>query len=209
MPIPHLFHSTHYQFRGGDADKNQSAGYSAITASDGSQALGLVAERNPGLVLLDIKMPGKSGTEVLQELRTNHPDTTVIMVTAVADMDVAINAMREGAFDYLTKPFNMNELLISVKRALERRRLILENRDYQLNLEKRVAEQTQLLEQKVRELTALNNLFVTYLNQGFETAEIYGRLASGIIKMAEEIQMLAKEAEARKVEVHTSPVGRK
>jgi len=208
----------------------ESAGYyEVITATNGNQALALVAERNPDLVLLDIKMPGKSGTEVFQELRGNHPDIGVIMATAVGDVNIAIDTLKEGSFDYLVKPFNVNELVISVAGALEKRRLILENRDYQLNLERKVAEQTQLLQQKVRELTALNNLFVTYLNQGFEAAETYGRLANGIIKAAgeiqatakeakahklaseiraaaEEIQALAKEAEARKVEVQATPM---
>ena len=179
--------------------------YEVITASNGNQALELVAERNPDLVLLDIKMPGKSGTEVLEELRAKYPDTAVIMATAITDMSVAINAMRNGAYDYQSKPFNLEEIVISIERALERRRLILENRDYQLHLEEKVAEQTWLLEQKVRELTALNNLFVTYLNQGFEAAETHQHLAVQIIKAAEQIQALAKEAEARKVEIQTPP----
>lgn len=175
----------------------KGAGYDVVTASDGNQALELVAAKNPALVLLDIKLPGKSGMEVLQELKTNHPDTAVIMATAVGDVNVAINALRKGAYDYLSKPFNVHELIISVARALERQRLIRQNRDYQLNLEQKVAEQTRVLEQKIRELTALNNLFASYLNQGFETAETYGHLASNIIKMAEEIKTMAKDAEAR------------
>ena len=212
----------------------EPAGYRVITASDGSQALALASEMNLGAVILDVRMPGKSGMEVLEEMREDHPDIAVIMVTGVSDVDIAIDAMRKGALDYLTKPYNVNELVMSVARALETRRLIMENRDYRLNLERKVAEQTQLLQQKVRELTALNNLFVTYLNQGFEAAGTYSRLASGIIKeakevqdhlnqgsdaneaigrlvsgiitAAEEIQTLAKESEARKVEVQASPV---
>lgn len=177
----------------------EPAGYDVITANDADRALQLVDQRNPALVLLDIKMPGKSGTEALQELRISHPDTGVIMATAVADVSVAIDSLRHGALDYLVKPFNVNELVISVAGALDKRRLILENRDYQLNLERKVAEQTQLLHQKVIELTALNNLFITYLNQGFAAAETYGNLASGILKMAAEIQRLPKETGVQKL----------
>lgn len=177
----------------------EPAGYEVITATNGEQALKLVTERTPDLVLLDIKMPGKSGTEVFQELKVSHPDSSVIMATAVGDVNLAIDTLREGALDYLIKPFNVNELVVSVVGALEKRKLILENRDYQLNLERKVAEQTQLLQQKVRELTALNNLFVIYLNQGFEAAESYGRLASAIIQMSGEIHRLAKEGEAHKL----------
>ncbi len=76
---------------------------------------------------------------------------------------------------------------------------LLENQDYQLHLERKVDEQTQLLQQKERELKAVNNLFVKYLNQGFEAAETYSRLASVIMNAAEEIQSLAREAEASRV----------
>jgi len=183
----------------------EPAGYKVITASDGNQALALVSEKLPEVVLLDIKMPGKSGIEILKELREHHPDIAIIMATGISDVNTAVEAMRLGAYDYLVKPFNVDLIFLSVERALEKRRLLLENRNYQLNLEKRVTEQTQLLEQKVRELTALNNLFVKYLNQGFEAAEAYGHLANSIIKAGEDIRVLAKEAEARRVEVHNSP----
>ncbi len=208
-------------------------GYEVIVAANGSQALELVTKQNPDLMLLDLRMPGKSGMEVLKEMKADYPDVAVIVVTAVDEVDIAIEAIRNGAYDYLHKPFDANVLIISVVRALEKRRLILKNRDYEHNLERKVAEQTQLLEQKIKELTALNNLFVTYLNQGFEAADKYGRLshdiiemtkeaqrlsgqgadiaetcanlAAGIIKAAEEIQVLAKEAEARRVTAQIPP----
>lgn len=199
----------------------ESAGYEVTAAANGSQALDLVRDQNPALVLLDLRMPGKSGMEVLKELKADYPDVAVIIVTAVGEVDTAIEATRNGAYDFLRKPFDANILVISVARALENRSLILKNRDFERNLERKVTEQTHLLEQKVRELTALNNLFVTYLNQGFEAADRYGRLSqdiikmakeiqslsggqvtdtvAGIIKAAEEIQTLAKETEARRV----------
>lgn len=204
----------------------ENADYEVIVAANGSQALELVTEGNIDLVLLDIMMPGKSGMEVLKELKTDYPDIAVIMVTAVGDVNIAIEAIRKGAYDYLNKPFDANVLVISVARGLERRRLILEERNYQLNLERTVAEQTQTLRQKVIELTALNNLFATYLNQTFEAAGKYRQLSNAIIKMAEEVQSLfgqgtdaaasiikaaeeihalAKETESYRVEVQTSP----
>lgn len=166
------------------------AGYEVITADNGSQALGLVEQRKPDLILLDIKMPGKSGIEVLQELRSGYPDIAVIIATAVADVDVAIKALTEGAYGYLNKPFNINELILVVERAIERRRLLLQNRDYQLNLENKVKEQSQALEQRVRELTALNTLFTKYLNQSFDAADKYVCLADGIVKASEEIRTI-------------------
>ncbi len=158
------------------------------------EALDLVAESEPALVVLDIKMPGKSGLEVLEELKANHPDTAVIMATAVGDVNIAVDAMREGALDYLTKPFNVNELVISVARALERRRLILENRNYQLSLD--------------RQLTALNNLFQTHLRLREDVEEVYNRLAVNLAKLSEEIQTVAKEAEAERKRIQIPPAER-
>lgn len=169
------------------------AGYEVITANDGNQVLDLVAQKKPDLVLLDIRMPGKTGVEILQELRASYPDIAAIMVTAVTDTNVAIKALTDGAYGYLNKPFNVNELILIVERALERRSLLLKNREYQFNLERKFSEQTQTLQQRIRELTALNNLFTKYLNQGFEAADKYFRLASEIVTTSEDIKSVAKQ----------------
>ncbi|MHB1389782.1 MAG: response regulator [Thermoleophilia bacterium] len=95
------------------------------------------------LILTDIMMPGRSGIELLKEIKNSLPDTAVIMVTAVADTETAINAMRMGAYDYVTKPFNLVEVLMSVDRALEKRSLLLDNREYRTHLEQKVEEQTE------------------------------------------------------------------
>lgn len=94
------------------------------------------------LVVSDIRMPGLSGIELLKELRQSFPDIAVIMVTAVSDMSTAIETLKMGAYDFITKPFNLDEVLIAVDRALEKRDLILKNREYQMYLEDRVEEQT-------------------------------------------------------------------
>lgn len=182
----------------------EPAGYEVITAVDSNQALNLVAEKNPDLVLLDIKMPGKSGLEVLSKIKTSYPDTAVIMVTVVDDIGTAISTIRQGASDYLNKPFNTDEIVLGVGKTLEKKRLILESREYQFRLEERINEQTRLLEQKKRELAALTNLFVTHLNQSFEAAETQTHLADNIIKAAEKIRTLAQQAEALRIEAQTS-----
>ena len=122
-------------------------GYQCLTAPDGNSALKLLNNGGVDLVLLDMSMPGKSGTEVLKEINTKHPDTAVIMVTAVADAHTAINLMIMGAYDYIIKPVDLNILLLSADRALEKRMLILENREYQLHLEQKVKEQTEKMRQ--------------------------------------------------------------
>jgi putative nucleotidyltransferase with HDIG domain len=92
-------------------------------------------------------MPGKSGSEVLHEIKLTYPDTAVIMITAVADVQTAISLMRMGAHDYIIKPIELNVLSLSLDRALEKRELIIENRDYQLHLEQRVEDQTTKIRQ--------------------------------------------------------------
>ncbi|MHB0866166.1 MAG: HD domain-containing phosphohydrolase [Thermoleophilia bacterium] len=95
------------------------------------------------LILTDIMMPGRTGIQLLQEIKNFFPDTAVIIVTAVADTDTAIKAMRMGAYDYVTKPFNLVEVLMSVDRALDKRSLLLDNREYRNHLERKVEEQTE------------------------------------------------------------------
>jgi len=121
--------------------KLSSEGYRCQEAGGAEQALEKLKAGATELVILDIKMPGKPGTKLLPEIKADYPDTAVIMATAIADASIAINCMKQGAYDYITKPFNLDEVSLSVNRALEKRRLELENRDYQQHLEQRVAEQ--------------------------------------------------------------------
>ncbi|MFH1639956.1 MAG: HD domain-containing phosphohydrolase [Chloroflexota bacterium] len=127
-------------------------GYRCDVAGSGEEALGRLAKNAADLVLLDIKMPGKSVDDILPEIRLRYPDTVVIMVTAVIDTATAIRFMREGAYDYLVKPFNLDEVALSVERALEEKRLELENRAYQQHLEEMVAERTVELKQAIEKI---------------------------------------------------------
>jgi putative two-component system response regulator len=122
--------------------KLSSAGFQCLTAPDGLTALKLLKSNPADLVLLDVTMPGKSGAAVLKDIKAKYPDTAVIMVTAVADVQTVISLMKAGAYDYVIKPVELNVLLFSIGRALEKRKLKLENREYQLHLERKVAEQT-------------------------------------------------------------------
>jgi putative two-component system response regulator len=116
--------------------------YQCEEAGTAVQALNMLANSPIALVMLDIKMPGKSGIELLPEIKSGYPDTAVIMATAVNDINVAVECLKQGADDYVCKPFNLDEVSLSVQRALEKRRLQLEVRDYQQFLEERVEEQT-------------------------------------------------------------------
>lgn len=113
-------------------------GYRCLTAENALDALQLLNRNNIHLVLCDIKMPGMEGNELIKHILAKDSEIAVIMITAMIDINTAIECMRIGAYDYQLKPLNFDKLLISIERALERRRLIIENREYQQNLEKKV-----------------------------------------------------------------------
>lgn len=121
----------------------EAEGHHVVSAMDAAQALTMMDGCPFDLVLSDIMMPGMSGVELLKEIKVICPDTAIIMVTAVADTQTAINAMKQGASDYVTKPFNLVEVILSVDRALEKKSLLMANREYRMELEDKVAEQTE------------------------------------------------------------------
>jgi len=97
----------------------EQEGYEVVTAADGKQALKLYREHDPDLVITDIKMPEMDGIELLKEIRRGDIERLVIVLTAFGTIDTAIEAMKLGAYDYITKPFNRDELKLVVRKALE------------------------------------------------------------------------------------------
>jgi two-component system NtrC family response regulator len=101
----------------------EEAGYAVLTAPDGEQALAQVEEGGPSLVITDLKMPGMSGVELLKRIRDGHPEILVILITAFGTVQTAVEAMKNGAYDYITKPIDYGELILTVNRALEHQQL--------------------------------------------------------------------------------------
>lgn len=128
------------------------AGYDVTTAASGREALDKVSEMEFDAALLDIMMPGISGLEVLQQLNVYYPQTCVLMVTAVGDTETAIEAMKVGAYDYIIKPFNPDDVMLKLRTAMEKKYRTSENERKRLELEKKVGEQAQRLEQLFVEL---------------------------------------------------------
>src|SRR5205085_2480750 len=111
-----------------------SAGYVCTQAASGVEALGILNSGEEfSLMLSDLMMAELDGLGLLERTKEKYPDMPVIMVTAVHDISVALAALRNGAYDYLLKPFEREQLLATVRRALENRRLRMENRVYQSN----------------------------------------------------------------------------
>ncbi len=102
-------------------------GYQVDTAVDGLQAVNHLREHSYDLVISDIKMPRMTGLELLAHIKERTPETVVLMVTAFSSTDEAVDAMKQGAYDYITKPFKNEEIRLIVKNALERRELRQEN----------------------------------------------------------------------------------
>jgi putative nucleotidyltransferase with HDIG domain len=130
-----------------------SAGYACKQASSGIEALAVLSFGHEfELMLSDLMMADLDGIGLLERTKEKYPDMPVVMVTAVHDISVALAAIRNGAYDYLLKPFEREQLLATVSRALENRRLKMENRNYQLNLESLVEARTNQLQAAVANL---------------------------------------------------------
>ncbi|MBC8718275.1 sigma-54 dependent transcriptional regulator [Ochrobactrum sp. Marseille-Q0166] len=114
-------------FRTALADSFQIAGFEIETYHDGQSALANLAADYPGIVVTDIRMPKVDGHEVLEKLLTRDPDLPVILMTGHGDINMAVTALKKGAFDFIAKPFVTDHMIGSVRRALEMRRLVIEN----------------------------------------------------------------------------------
>ena len=111
------------------------AGYKVTPFADAMSALRFLSADFPGVVVTDVRMPHIDGFELFRRLRTVDPDLPVILVTGHGDIDMAVEAMREGAYDFIAKPYPADRLVQTIRRALEKRRLVIENRQLRLALE--------------------------------------------------------------------------
>lgn len=111
------------------------SGFEVDTYEDGSQGLAGVAEAKPSLVVVDLKMPGLSGMDVIRRVREIDPEIVLIVITGYATVGTAVEAMKSGAYDFLPKPFKPDELRVIVGRALEHRRLLQQSRELELERE--------------------------------------------------------------------------
>jgi putative nucleotidyltransferase with HDIG domain len=127
--------------------KLANLGYRADGCENGLAALDMLMTRSYDLVLSDLKKPETAVLSLLKEIHAVAPDVAVIVITTVADIEVAVDALQDGAYDYIVKPFSLDQVSLGVHRALEKRRLVLENRAYQKILEDQVASRTRELKE--------------------------------------------------------------
>ncbi len=162
----------------------EKGGFEVEVSPSGTEALKLLENGSymPDCILLDIRMPELSGIDVLETVKKSHPLISVIMLTAQTDLEVAVDTMKKGAFDYIVKPVRRFQLVEIIKKALryremqlENERLARENREYQLSLEKKVAERTKELIHAYKKLKNANLQTVKILAETIEAKDPYTR----------------------------------
>ena len=125
----------------------EGEGFSCAEAGSGTEALEMLQHEQVPLVISDLRMPQMDGATLLREIIAKWPDTAVIVVTAVAEVESAVACLQLGALDYVAKPFHLDEVRARVMQALDKRRLKMELEDYRHNLEQRVQEQARRIEE--------------------------------------------------------------
>jgi response regulator RpfG family c-di-GMP phosphodiesterase len=173
-------------------------GYVCVTANDGREALNHFYKQNFSLIISDIKMPGMDGMELLKSIKAANPKMMVIMATAYPEVDMAVEAMRLGAYDFLIKPVDLDLLVLSVRRALEKKRLEEEVEVYHHHLESLVQERTEKLQQAMLVLKKAHLDSVKILAEAIEAKDPYTRGHSDRVrKMSMRIGMRLGFAEKR------------
>jgi response regulator RpfG family c-di-GMP phosphodiesterase len=149
-----------------------SAGYRCFQAPDGHEGLATFQAIRPPLTVTDLKMPGMDGIALLSAIRDADGDAAVIVLTGAADLKTAIDSLKLGAHDFIMKPVNIDELLIAADRALERRQLLIDRREYQEMLERRVEEATRDLEGAYHQLQDTYRATLEALGSALDTRDI-------------------------------------
>ncbi len=155
-----------------------SAGYECRIAGNGEEAVAMYDRERASLTITDLKMPMMDGLELLRHLRARDADAAVIMLTGAADVAVAVESLKQGASDFILKPVDLDQILLSAERALERRDLLIEHREHQNLLECRVAEATRELGAALAELQQTYQATLEALGSALATREVGTELHS-------------------------------
>lgn len=149
----------------------QQEKYVCHQAANVDEAFMLLERQQIDLVISDIMMPGRSGVELLRDLKKADPDIAVLMITGLSDMNTAMECVHLGADDYITKPFGINRVVLTVKNLIERRCLAIEKKNYQASLEFKVMEQTEQIRSAMNELSHAYNSTLTALVRALDARE--------------------------------------
>jgi putative nucleotidyltransferase with HDIG domain len=145
-----------------------SHGYEVLGLSDSIAASSKLASFRPDVCILDFRMPQRTGAELLDIIKRHDPRIAVIFLTAQDETSLAVDMMKRGALDFLLKPVELNQLLLSIGRAIEHRRLILENEQYRLHLEELVLEKTKALNEALTSLKYVHSATLDALSMALD-----------------------------------------
>ncbi len=173
-------------------------GYECDLAANAEAALGMLSRTAYDGVLSDVNMPGISGIEMLRRIRLTDEDVAVVIMTGAPDLASAVEAMKLGAHDHLSKPLNLEMLTLTVDRAVEKKRLIVQNREYQRNLETMVHERTKQLNDANGNLRSLFIGSIKALAQALEAKDEYtqghsARVAEESVRIATYLSLSEEE----------------
>ncbi len=149
-----------------------SANYQCVLATNGREGLEVFRAGRPPLTVTDLKMPVMDGIGLLEEIRREDGDAAVIVLTGAPDVKTAIDSLKLGAYDFIMKPVNVDELLFAAERALERRQLLIERREYHALLERRVAEATRELQVAYRQLQETYQATLEALGSALDSRDV-------------------------------------
>lgn len=175
-------------------------GYICHQAANVDDAFLVLDEQRVDLVISDIMMPGRSGVELLRELKKIDPEITVLMITGLSDMNTAMECIHLGADDYITKPFGINRVILTVNNLIEKRNLAIEKKNYQVSLEFKVLKQTEQIRNTMNELhTAYDNTLTALVKaldaREKEVGSHSERVMNFSIFMAGKLGIVGKELE--------------
>jgi len=182
------------------ARKLTADGYTCDLAGDAETALARITQVAYDCLLSDVNLPGMNGVEFLRRVRLTDQDVAVIMITGSPEIDCALEAMRLGAYDHLGKPLDLAKLSLTVARAVEKRRLVLQNREYQSSLETMVDERTKQLHEANEELRCLFVSSIKALAHALEAKDEYTqghseRVAEEAVAIARYLSLTESEIE--------------
>lgn len=149
----------------------QQENYICHLAANVDEAFTILGSQRIDLVITDIMMPGRSGVDLLRDLKKVDPEIAVLMITGLSDMNTALECIHLGADDYLTKPFGISRVMLTVRNLIEKRCLAIEKRNYQVSLEFKVLEQTEQLRRTMNELNDAYHNTLTALVKALDARE--------------------------------------
>ena len=184
----------------------EGEGYEVREAGNGVEALQVMETHPALLVISDLRMPQMDGSHLLRQLVQHWPDTAVVMVSAVADVDMAVRCLHEGAFDYVSKPFNLDEVRARVEQALGKRKDRVKLKDYQNSLETMVEAQRQRIKEQF-------DGGVEALAQALEEKDAYlrghsQRVTEYALAIARQLRTDAETLESIKLGGHLHDIGK-